>query len=130
LDSEHERYGSLELQELVIACVKLLGDYVVEIPSGLVNKSTCNLLVNVGGLGCLCSLCMLEVETQKKGKCRLRETQTNTCAVGSDVRVWETSMGNWHVDWCVEYQLHDNPTMCTTGLTWSHAESPVGGHKL
>jgi hypothetical protein len=118
----------LELQELVIACVKLLGDYVIEIPLGLVNKTTFN--CQCRRLRLSLQSCMLEVATQKKGKCRLWETQTNTCAVGSDLRVWETSMGNWHVDWCFEYQLHDNPTMCATGLTWSDAESPVGGHKL
>ncbi len=58
---------SLELQELVIACVKLLGDYVVEIPSGLVNKSTFNLLVNAGGLGCLCSLACWKLKPKRKG---------------------------------------------------------------
>lgn len=58
---------SLELQELVIACVKLLGDYVVEIPSGLVNKFTFNLLLNAGGLGCLCSLACWKLKPKRKG---------------------------------------------------------------
>jgi hypothetical protein len=60
---------SLQLQELVIACVKLLGNksYVVEIPSGLVNKSTFNHLVNAGGLGCLCSLACWKLKPKRKG---------------------------------------------------------------